>query len=300
VARHILVTGGAGKVGARLVQGLLERGFTVRALVLPDDPGRARIDRLDCELVIGDITRPDSLAGLFAGVDTVYHLAAVILCRHPEIYQRVNVEGTRNVLAEAARAGVEHFIYVSSASVVYPRSTPYSRSKREGERLVSGNGRMQYTIVRPTLVYDREGGQEFELFRAYVSRYPLVPFIGRGQALKNPVFLDDLIAGLLSLAGCRTAHGKTYAFCGGQEISMMELARLIRKQQGKNGYFLPLPVALCRLAARAWQLVARGHPFSPSAIAGITQDANLDCSSAREDLGYEPLGVYEGLRRCRG
>lgn len=297
---HVLVSGASGAVGARLVKGLVERGFDVRALVLPGDPFLSRLDGVGCEIVRGDITRPISLAGMFDGMDTVYHLAAVILSRDPGVYRRVNIEGTRNMLNEAGRAGVGHFIYVSSASVVYPQTTPYSRSKRECERLVSANGRMHYTIVRPTLVYDKDGGQEFALFWDYLVKFPVVPFIGRGRALKNPVHLDDLVEGLLRLAGCRAAYGKTYAFCGGEEISMLELARLLLSLRGESRPFVHLPVPVCRLAARVLQFLARGHPFSPSAIAGITQDANLDCSTARQDLGYDPVGVHEGFRRCFG
>lgn len=297
---HVLVSGASGTVGARLVRGLVARGHEVRALVLPGDPFLSRLEGTGCEIVSGDITRSDSLAGVFDGIDTVYHLAAVILSRDPEVYKRVNVGGTRAMLAGAGEAGVGHFIYISSASVVYPRSTPYSRSKRECERLVSANGRMRYTIVRPTLVYDKDGGQEFALFLNYLMKFPVVPFIGRGRALKNPVYLEDLMAGLLKLAGCRAAYGKTYAFCGGEEISILDLARLMLSQRGESRPLVPLPVPVCRLAARALQSLAKGHPFGPSAIAGITQDANLDCSSAREDLGYDPIGVHEGFKRCFG
>jgi len=294
----ILVTGATGTVGARLVHGLLERGHRVRGLVLPGDPFRERLAGLDCEIVEGDITRADTLAGVCQEVDTVYHLAAVILSGDPAVFERVNTEGTRNMLAEAAAAGVEHFIYVSSASVVYPWSTAYSRSKRECERLVRARRNMSATIVRPTLVYERDGGQEFELFMRYLKMFPVVPFIGDGRALKNPVHADDLMAGLLSLAGCRQSHGKTYSFCGGEEISIGQLARLMLEQQGRRKSFVHLPVWFCKAIALASGLVMKNPPLTLSAIAGITQNANLDSSSARQDLGYSPVGVREGLPRC--
>ena len=128
---EILVSGAAGTVGSRLVRGLLEQGHKVRGLVLPEDPLRSRLEDLDCRIVEGDITDRKSLAGAFEGVDLVYHLAAVILSHDPKVFEQVNVVGTRNMLQAAGEAGVGRFIYVSSASVVYPNSTPYSRSKRE-------------------------------------------------------------------------------------------------------------------------------------------------------------------------
>ena len=221
-------------MGARLVRGLVEQGHRVRALVLADDPLVSRLEGVSCQVFEGDITDSESWVGAFDGVVTVYHLAAVILARDPMVFAAVNIQGTRNMLKGAAEAGVEHFIYVSSASVVYPETTAYSRSKRECERLVGRHDSMKYTIVRPTLCYGEDGGLEFDLFWDYLKRFPLVvPFIGRGAALKNPVHVDDLVQGLLALAGCQKAYNKIYNFCGGEEISIGELARLMLRHGGK-------------------------------------------------------------------
>src|SRR5919199_3270174 len=107
----ILVTGGAGVMGSRLVRGLVEKGERVRVL---DRPG-TRLDGVDVDLRHGDVTDPSTLRGVFDGVKTVYHLAAVLIAYDPRVFQKVNVEGTRNVVNEAIHAGVEHFILVSSA-----------------------------------------------------------------------------------------------------------------------------------------------------------------------------------------
>lgn len=295
----ILVSGAAGNMGSRLVRGLLEGGHRVRALVLPDDPLVSRLEGLDCQVFEGDITDSESLVGAFDGVETVYHLAAVILARDPLVFASVNVQGTRNMLRGAGEAGVRHFVYVSSASVVYPQTTPYSRSKRECERLVRQAGSMRYTIVRPTLCYSEDGGLEFDLFWTYLKRFPLVvPFIGNGRALKNPVHVDDLVDGLIALAGCQRAYNKTYNFCGGEEISIGELARLMLEHGGGTKILLPVPAAFCRTAALVLEKIMKNPPLTRNAVAGVTQDANLDRSEAERDLGYRPIGVREGFKRC--
>src|SRR5688572_22684314 len=202
----ILVTGGAGVMGQRLVQGLLDRGEQVRVL---DRPG-TRIPDPRVDLRHGDVTDPSTLQGRFDGVDTVFHLAAILIAYDPAAFERVNVGGTRNVLAAARAAGVKHFIMVSSASVVYPETTAYSRSKRECERMVREQSDMQWTIIRPTLAYNEHGGEEFRMFLDYLRKYPVVPFIGRGRALKNPVHVDDLMRGFLAVVGNPVAYGKAY------------------------------------------------------------------------------------------
>lgn len=281
-------------MGRRLVRGLLEAGHAVRVL---DRPG-TRLDGLDVDLRHGDVTDPATLRGVFDDVDTVFHMAAVLIAFNQELFEKVNVGGTRIILAEAAAAGVRHLIFVSSASVVYPKTTPYSRSKRECERLVQEQTAMQWTIIRPTLAYNEQGGEEFRVFVEFLKKYPVVPFIGRGRALKNPVHVDDLMRGFLALVNNPKVYGKTYGFSGGEDIAIWDLARLILKHHGVSRPMVPLPVSLCIAIASVLERTMTRPPLTWNAIAGITQDANLDNSEARRDLGYAPIGVREGLQRC--
>lgn len=284
-------------MGARLTARLRKAGWQVRALVLPNDPLRARVEALGCEVREGDVSNAATLANVCDGVDLVYHLAAVIISHDPAVFRRVNRDGTAHLLAEARRAGVPHFVYVSSASVVYPRRTRYAESKLQAEQLVQASG-LGYTIVRPTLVYEHGGGQELMMFLDYLRRFPLVPFIGAGDALKRPVWSEDIVDGLVRLAGAPVARGKTYNFSGAEAISILELAKLLLQYHDRPRPFLHLPVWLCRALAALLALVMKRPPLTASAIAGIVNDANLDPSQAMTDLGYAPLGVRTGFSRC--
>ena len=296
--RTAVVTGAAGVMGTRLVVRLLKAGWRVRALVLPNDPLRSRIESLGCEIREGNVSDAGSLVGLCTDADTVYHLAAVIIAHDPSVFTRVNRDGTANMAREAARAGVQHFIYVSSASVTYPVRTAYAESKLEAERIVASNPGFAYTIVRPTLVYEAGGAQELMMFLDYLRRLPIVPFIGSGGALKRPVWSEDVVDGLSRLAGNPRTHGKTYNFSGGEPISMIDLARLVLVHHGAARPIVPLPVPLFSAAAWLLKRVMKRPPLTSSAIAGVINDANLDPAEATRDLGYQPLGVIEGFRRC--
>lgn len=295
--RTALITGAAGVMGARLTARLRKSGWNVRALVMPRDPLRSRVERLGCEVREGDVSDSASLRGICQGVDLVYHLAAVIISHDPTVFERVNRNGTAHVVAEAQRSAVGHFVYVSSASVTYPKRTRYAESKLEAERIVEKSG-LPYTIVRPTLVYEQGGGQELMMFLDYLKRFPVVPFIGAGDALKRPVWSEDVVDGLERLAGARIAHGKTYNLSGGEAISMRQLAELLLSYHDRPRRFLPLPVWACRAAAALLAVVMEKPPLTSSAIAGIVNDANLDPGEAMRDLGYAPLGVSAGFQHC--
>jgi len=295
--RTALITGAAGVMGTRLTARLRKAGWSVRALVMPGDPLRSRVERLGCDVREGDVGDPTTLTGICDGVDLVYHLAAVIISHDPTVFQRVNRDGTANVVAEAQRSQVGHFVYVSSASVTYPRRTLYAESKLQAEQIVENAG-ISYTIVRPTLVYEQGGGQELMMFLDYLKRFPIVPFIGSGAALKRPVWSEDVVDGLERLAGATIARGKTYNFSGAEAISMRGLAELLLQYHDRPRPLLPLPVWACRAVAATLSVLMKKPPLTSSAIAGIVNDANLDPSEAMRDLGYAPLGVRAGFRQC--
>jgi len=284
-------------LGSRLVHALVKSGWKVRVLTLPNDPLVSRLKGVDCDIFYGDVQDAHSLKGAFKGIDTVYHLAAIIIAQDPALFKKININGTKNMVKEAASARVRHFIFVSSASVVYPLGTPYSRSKRECERIVKEQETMSYTIVRPTLVYEKNGGLEFMMFMDYLLKYPVVPFIGRGRALKNPVDVKDLMKGLIALAGNEKCFGKIYNFSGGEAISIWDLGHLMLEYKGKRKLFIPIPVWICRLLAAGMAMVMKKPLLTWNVIAGITQDANLDHSLATKDMGYNPVGIHEGLKK---
>jgi NADH dehydrogenase len=285
-------------MGVRLVRGLVEAGWRVRALVLPGDRKARSLGPTACEVREGDITAADTMRGLCDDVDTVYHLAAVTVSRDPSAFGRVNRAGTSHVVDEAVRAGVRHFIYVSSASVTYAKRTLYAQSKLDAEEVVKSATSMAYTIVRPTLVYDTGGGPELLMYLDYLGRFPVVPFIGIGRARKRPVWASDVVDGLLRLAGNPIAHDRTYNFSGPDTVTIAQLGRKLLAVHGRRRLFVPIPVALCRALAHVLARLVRRPPLTPSAIDAIVNDADLDPSLAIRELGYRPLSLDDGLRRC--
>ncbi|MBL8025012.1 MAG: NAD-dependent epimerase/dehydratase family protein [Fibrobacteres bacterium] len=297
----ILITGGAGVMGRRLVRKFTAAGKRVRVLTLPGDAEALKLQAEGIEVVFGDVTKRDTLDGIAEGAETVFHLAAVILSPvKPELFDVVNYHGTANVLAECERAGVRHFIYISSASVVYDNPNPYSLSKRRAEELVKASTIKYFTVVRPTLAYESGGAEEFIHFVNYLKKFPIVPFIGNGKSLKSPVYVEDLVDGFTAIAGNEKSYGKTYNFSGGSVHTMNEMAKMILGHLGIKKPFVHLPVVLCRMLAVVAMVYAKIFNVKPlltwQTISGVTQNADLDNTSAREDLGYNPKTFPEGLK----
>lgn len=306
-------------MGLRLTRALIARGHAVRALCLPGDPAAARSGALGAETALGDITDPASLEPAMAGVRIVFHLAAVLLSPgRPEVFRRINADGTRNLVAAAEAGGVSHFIYVSSISVAYPRGNAYARSKAQGEAHVRAAARMHWTIVRPSLAYEDGGAAEFMAFVAHLRRGGPVWLPAGGRARKRPVHVEDLAAGFVTLPENPVAYGKTYVFSGSEALSLRAMAECLREHmEGGEGrgarkpvrvFGLPAPICLGAIAA-AWLLAkATGRPpfFTWQTYTGLVQDADFPPDQACADLGFAPrpfragVQTLDSLRGCLG
>ncbi len=92
-----------------------------------------------------------------------------------------------------------------------------------------------WTIVRPTLVYSEDGGLEFKMFLDYLLKFPFIPFIGQGEAIKRPVYVQDLVdAFRKNLVAIPEGTGKIYNFSGKNAISIIDFARLCLLLSGQR------------------------------------------------------------------
>lgn len=287
-------------MGRRLAAELAARGESVRILCLPGDPVAAELGEKPFEVVYGDITRKPELNAALRGMDIVFHLAAVLLSPgHEEVFEAVNAEGTRNLVAAAEAEGVSHFIYVSSISVMYPKSNAYARSKLRGEEWVKSSRLKNFTIVRPSLAYQDGGAEEFMRFVDHLRRGSVVPLPGGGRARKSPVHIEDLVSAFLALPGNHKAYGKTYLLTGGETLSLRRMAEVLLIHMGRPKPIVGVPKWICLMGVAGlalWSKVSGSkNPFTLQTYTGLIQDAAPQDVGARMDLDYNPRKFHDGL-----
>lgn len=286
-----LITGGAGVVGKALCRELLARGVCVRVLTLPSDSMASSRVPSEVEIAYGDVTDYNSIRKAFDGVDVVFHLAAILLSTKQGEFERINTQGTRNVISACQDSGVHRLLYVSSISVTYPVLTPYGKSKLEGEACVKDSG-LDWTIVRPTLVIGDGGGIEYNMYAQYVSKFPIYFLPGGGRAVKRPVRSVDLVQGI-AVAGLKdSAIGETYALAGPESMTMAEMAKHILLERGQRHVMLPLPWFISRRLAVLKSWIGGERVSAEQALAGFLYDANPSIENAEKDLGYRPKSPF--------
>ena len=294
----IFLTGASGYVGMRVGAYFAGKSRRLRCLVLPDD-GEDPGNRFPTQVVRGDLTSLDSFAAYGDGVNAIVHAAAAMPPASAARILAVNAGGTANLIAFAKRWGIRRFIYFSAAPP-FAGEDAFAASKVEAERLVIDSG-LDYTILRLAMVYGPGGAAPFRRLVSRMRRIPLVyPIAGGGRTRLQPVYIGDVVAAVQLVLASGVATRKTYNVSGGTMVTMRELVDLIAAAERLRRMRVHLPMALCRAASRTLSRLLPAAVFSPDALLGLAEDADLDHTRFREDCGYAPLTLEQGFARVFG
>jgi NADH dehydrogenase len=292
----VLVTGGTGFVGPKIVHALRAHGRDVRALVR--NPARAgRLASWGAELVSGDVTDPASLEAAVDGCTHVVHLVAIIRGA-PQDFHRVMTQGTENLVRAAKRAGVGRFVFMSALGTTETTKdvVPYFNAKWAMERDVVASG-LEYTIFRPSFVFGRDGGV-LPTFVKQVRYSPVVTVIGSGLQHVQPIWVDDVAEYFARGVDLPQAANRTFELGGPDTVTWDELYLTIAKVLRKRRRLLHVPSGLARTGAQLTQW-APGSPVTTDQIAMIEAGDNVvTTTDAVETFKLPLVPLEEQIRRA--
>jgi len=331
--KTVFVTGTTGFIGSKLVDILLERGFRVRGLCRQKTPltlsdREAVLKKFEnhpnFQCVDGDITDPESLRRGMQGCDFVFHLAAYAKNWSPDpaIYTQINIDAMRSVFQIAKEFQVQKIVWTSTIVTFGPTKpgevrnenssprlrdtyfTEYEKTKAiaEQEALHWTKDSLPLVIVNPTRVYGpgllSEGNAVAQLILDYVKgKAPFLP--NRGINVGNYAFVDDVALGhLLALEKGRV--GERYIL-GGENVSLREFLELVDDISGKRHWKIPLLKTGPLLFSWIQEKRAKWFGVYPRITPGWTRTFLVDwaysCEKAKQELGYAPTSLREGLEK---
>jgi dihydroflavonol-4-reductase len=311
-----LVTGGTGFIGSSVVRTLLARGDDVRVLARPN-ADRRNLDGLPVEIVAGDVRDAASLDRAASGCRRVFHVAAIYSFWAPEaLFEAINVEGTRNVLDAAARAGVETVVHTSSVAALgtAPRGSVVDEATPvDSEQIVGAYKQSKYRAERVALEAARRGARivvvnpSFPVGPGDVKPTPtgrvVVDFLnGRMPAFvdtgMNVVDVRDVALGHV-LAAERGRSGERYIL-GGENMSMRGLLQELAAVSGRRAPRVRLPYAPILAVAglsEAWSRVTGREPrLTRDTLRMSRHTMYYSSEKAARELGLPRTPVATALR----
>lgn len=315
--KKAFVTGATGFTGSYLCKALLQKGYSVKALVRKNSK-RDALEGLDIQYVECDLASPDSLTRHLKNVDIVFHIAALYRQEgvSKNMFHKVNVEGTRALLDASIAAKVKRFVHCSTVGVQGEIENPpatedapfnpgdhYQDSKLEGEKLALSyfkEGKIDGVVVRPVGIYGPGDTRFLKLFRhIYKGNFKM---IGSGKALYHLTFVEDLVDGIILAGETRAASGRVYTLGGNEYLPLTELVDMLADIMGRKVSKIRIPLFPVYVGAFMCEMVCRPFGIEPPLyrrrLDFFTKDRAFDISRAKKELGYSPrIPLKEGLAR---
>lgn len=292
---RIFVTGGSGFVGQNIVRAL--KDHPLRLLVRT--PAQERVEP-GIEQVQGDVTDPASLDGKMDGCDVVVHLVGIIEEAGTATFDNVIRRGTENVVAEARRAGIRHFIHMSALGAQNDPRYGYHTAKYMAEQAVKDSG-LVYTIFRPSVIFG-PGDGFITTLAGVVRSFPIIPVVGTGQTKFQPVQIDDVAdAFARAVNDASETANQTYELGGARPYTYEEMLDTIAKELGKSKPKIKVPVGLMKIVVRTSQPLPKAFrpPVTSEQLKMLALDNSTGDSATESLIGRKPVALEEGIAYIR-
>jgi uncharacterized protein YbjT (DUF2867 family) len=244
--QRVLVAGATGYLGGFVARELAKRGCFVRALARSPEKLESIKDELE-EVVVGEVTEPDTLTGTCDGIDVVFSSIGITKQKGKLTFKDVDYQGNLNLLREAQKAGVRKFIYVSVYNGPELLHLDIIKAHEDFVAELAASG-LDYTVIRPT-GYFSDMGEYLKM-----ARSGRVWLVGSGKNRMNPIHGADLAVACVDAMGGTDQEIKI----GGPEtFTYRQIAQLALKAAGRKPRITSIPTSVIRIAVALLKLASR-------------------------------------------
>jgi uncharacterized protein YbjT (DUF2867 family) len=282
---NVHVTGGSGFLGTHVVPRLVDRGHAVSALARSDGAAET-VTRLGAVSIAGNLDDPKSLENAFrsSGADALVNLASLGFGHAPAI------------IAALDRAAINRAVFVSTTAL-FTGLNSRSKSVRITAEEAIRSSRLEWTILRPTMIYGTPADRNmFRLVHA-LRRWPFLPLPGGGRGLQQPVHVDDLANAVVAALERPASIHRSYDLGGPRPLTLRETVEAAAAAVGKRPVMVPVPLRLVITAARSYERLSKAPRIRTEQFERLAEDKVFDIDPARRDLDFTPRPFEEGIRQ---
>lgn len=283
----VLVAGGTGFVGRRLVAALDDAGWSVRVMTRHpeqyDGPGTA---------VRGDVSRPASLADALVGVSTAYYLVHSL---GEDDFESRDARAAEAFGAAAAVAGVRQIVYLGGLGDDGDELSPHLRSRREVESLLGGPG-VPVTVLRAGIIVGH-GGVSWEITRQLVEHLPAMVTPRWVRTRTQPIAVADVVRYLTGVLGHPEAFGRVFEIGGPDVLAYKDMMKRVAAIEGRLLPVLPVPLLTPALSSRWLSLVTDVDTRTGRTLVdSMVNEVVVRDPAIREVVPFEPMGYDDAVR----
>lgn len=314
----LLVTGGTGFTGSRLVEYLIDKGHEVTVLDNQEGLLYDHLVKKGANIILGSVTDRETVKKCLDGAEGVFHLAAAFrqINATKKTYRDVNIEGTRILCEESIKKPLKKFVYCSTQGVHGDVKNPpgdedspvvpadyYQYTKYEGEKVVRefASKGLKSVIIRPTAIYGPGDPERFLYLFRFAKKGRFFVF-GKGKALYHPVYIDNLNDGFYLAFDSSKINAEAYIIADEEYFTIKELVKKIGRSMNIKVKFIHLPFFPLYIAATVCEFICMPFKIPPPLfrrrVDWYRQNRAFKIDKAKKELNYKPaVGIEEGLKR---
>jgi nucleoside-diphosphate-sugar epimerase len=278
---RVFVTGGTGFTGSRLVPLLLKNGYQVRCLHRPDSD-RSSLPQPEIEWVAGDLSDSQTLASSMKGLDALVNLASLGF-GHAE-----------SILRATREAGMRRAVFISTTAI-YTQLDARSKSVRLAAEHSIQTSELDYTILRPTMIYGSPRDRNMWRQIRFLRLSPIVPVFGDGAHLQQPIYVDDVARAVVSCLSTDQTVAKSYNIAGKFPLTYNDLVDTITCSLRKRVWKIYIPSAPVVLLLKLFERFHVPLPIKSEQVLRLNEDKNFSYEDAQKDFGFDPLSFEQGI-----
>ncbi len=281
----VLVTGATGFTGSRVVPLLLKSGYQVRCLTRATSD-RSPLSALTVEWATGDLANAESFTAALHGVDALVNIASLGF-GHAE-----------SIVRAAKEAGVKRGIFISTTAIFTQLNAGSKSIRLAAEEAIQASG-LDYTILRPTMIYGSERDRNMWRLIRLLKITPIMPIFGDGESLQQPIFVDDVAQAVVLALKTDATIGKSYNIAGKDPLTYNQVIDTVSMALGKHVWKLHLPYLPIVRALQFTERMRLRLPIKAEQVLRLNENKAFSYEDAQKDFGFSPRSFEEGIRAER-
>jgi nucleoside-diphosphate-sugar epimerase len=283
MSADVLLTGATGFTGSFVSIELLKRGIKFDCLVRQSSK-TAQLQSLGVNLVEGDLDNLESLRRVFPGYRALINVASIGFGAAP------------NIVMACEEAGIKRAIFVSTTAI-FTKLNAQSKAVRQAAEAVIKASNLDYTILRPTMIYGTPRDRNMIKLLRLIQRSPIIPIPGSGKSLQQPVHVEDVAWAIGEVLNHPKTYCRDYNLSGGQVLSYNEVVQIASDALGKRPTLLSIPVNLSLGIIQIANTLGLKIPVSTEQVLRLNEDKVFDCTAAKDDFNYSPRSFIKGIKQ---
>jgi nucleoside-diphosphate-sugar epimerase len=278
----ILLTGATGFLGSFVLKELVEKGYEVTCF-LRKTSKIDTIKQLNVRYIYGELDDYNSICEALRDKDALINIASLGFGHAP------------NIINACEKMHVKRAIFVSTTGI-FTKLNPDSKEIRlDAERLIKESS-LDYTIIRPTMIYGTPDDRNMWRLVKYLKRLSILPILGNGTYLQQPVYVKDLAGAIVKAYGTSISIHKAYNISGAKAITYNEVVDLTAKALGKKVLKIHIPMKLSYNLLKFYEKFTSKPILKAEQVLRLNENKNFSHEEAKKDFGYNPLSFEEGIK----